>query len=140
MIEVSLNKDSNFSKNLLDTISSSLSNLYLEYEKLPDLILFQGPLGREVLLFIQESGWDFNKFNPSYLDGPNQIVFKYTTNLKQVEEKGPITPSDGLNGRIINGIPDGATMSKITGAYAGGGFLIERTVRPELCVKLKRKI
>jgi hypothetical protein len=140
MINVPLEKGVDFSKELLDTMSNAISDLYLEYGTLPDLINFQGLLGREVLSFIKERGWDFNKFNPSYLDGPNQIVFKYTTPLRQVEEKGPISPSDGLNGRIINGIPDSMTMSKITGVYAGGGFSIERNVRPELCVKLKRKI
>jgi hypothetical protein len=140
MIAVPVNKDTYFSQVLLTSISNSLSDLYLEYEQLPNLILFQGPLGREVLLFIQEAAWDFKKFNPTYQDGPNQIVFKYTTPIKQVEEKGPVSPSDGLNGRVVNGIPNSSTMSKITGAYAGGGFSIERTVRPELCVKLKRKI
>jgi hypothetical protein len=139
MINVPLDKGVDFSKELLDTMSNALSDLYLEHGTLPDLINFQGLLGREVLSFIKEQSWDFNKFNPSYLDGPNQIVFKYTTPLKQVEERGSITPDASLHNRTIQGIPDSNTMSKIVGAYAGGGFSIQREIRPELKVKLLRK-
>ena len=111
----------------------------MEFEVMPDKITFGGPLGKEVLLFIQEANWNISEWNPESLAGPNRIFLKYTKEITQIEERGSISMGDSLNGRVISGIPDSATMGKIVQHAAGPGFTIERKLRPEHWIKLVRK-
>jgi len=132
-------KSADFSKELFSVFFKAIEEFRMEFEVMPDKITFGGPLGKEVLLFIQEANWNISEWNPESLAGPNRIFLKYTKEITQIEERGSISMGDSLNGRVISGIPDPVTMGKIVQHAAGPGFTIERKLRPEHWIKLVRK-
>ena len=132
-------KSADFSKELFSVFFKAIEEFRMEFEVMPDKITFGGPLGKEVLLFIQEANWNISEWNPEALAGPNRIFLKYTKEITQIEERGSISMGDSLNGRVISGIPDSITMGKIVQHAAGPGFTIERKLRPEHWIKLVRK-
>lgn len=138
-LKIPQQKSVDFSQELFTAFFKKLEEFGFEFGVDPDRIEFGGPLGKEVLLFIQEANWNISQWNPVAQDGPNRIFFKYTKEITQVEERGSIPMGDSLNGRIISGIPDPETMGKIIGHAVGPGFTIERKVRPESWIKLERK-
>jgi len=138
-LKIPQQKSADFSKELFSVFFKAIEEFDLEFGVTPNKITFGGPLGKEVLLFIQEANWNISQWNPEALDGPNRIFFKYTKEITQIEERGSIPMGDSLNGRVISGIPDAVTMGKIIQHAAGPGFTIERKVRPESWIKLERK-
>lgn len=138
-LKIPQQKSADFSTELFSVLFRKIEEFGLEFGVTPDRIEFGGPLGKEVLFFIQEANWNLSQWNPVALDGPNRIFFKYNKEITQIEERGSIPMGDGLNGRVISGIPDAGTMAKIVQHAAGPGFTIERKVRPESWIKLERK-
>lgn len=138
-LKIPQQKSADFSTELFSAILRKIEEFGIEFGVTPDRIEFGGPLGKEVLLFIQEANWNLSQWNPVSQDGPNRIFFKYTKEITQIEERGSISMGDSLSGRVISGIPDSTTMGKIIGHVAGPGFTIERKVRPESWIKLERK-
>ena len=138
-LKVPQQKSSDFSTELFSALFRKIEEFEIEFGVTPEKIEFGGPLGKEVLIFIQEANWNLSQWNPVAQDGPNRIFFKYTKEITQIEERGSISMGDSLNGRVISGIPDSITMGKIIGHAAGPGFTIERKVRPESWIKLERK-
>jgi hypothetical protein len=133
---VPVEKDLEFSQKLFQMISSNISELADENLKLPKQILFSGPLGKELLVYIKEKDWRFDGFELKEVKGINQIIFKYDSPLTQVEDNRPF--SSNLNGQQINGFADSGVLQKMLSSYASSSFKIERTVRPEKRIPLKR--
>lgn len=138
-LKIPQQKSVNFSTKLFSVLFKKVEEFELEFGVSPDKIIFGGPLGKEVLFFIQEANWNISQWNPEAQDGPNRIFLKYTKEITQIEERGSIPMGDTLNGRVISGIPDSNTWSKIVQHADGPGFTIERKVRPESWIKLERK-
>jgi hypothetical protein len=140
IFNVPLEKDSVFAQNLFSIISENVSDLVMEHDKLPNQILFTGPLGKEVLNFIQAKEWNFKGFSLESADGVHSaLIFKYSSVLTQTEDRGGVIFDGGsLHNKQINGIPGPETTQKILSAYSSPGFIIERTVRPEKRITLVR--
>jgi hypothetical protein len=140
IFKVPLTKDLGFAGDLFTLLSNSISELALENQKLPNQVIFNGDLGLEVFNYIKEKDWNFKGFSLSYQAGPlNQIIFKYSSALTQVEGgDATIFENGSLNGKQVNGIPGPETIGKIMSVYSGTSFKIERTVRPEHRIKLIR--
>jgi hypothetical protein len=139
--QVPIQKDIAFTQELFALISENVYSLNSEYEKLPNKILFTGPLGKELLNFIREKEWNFKGFDLESEGGVlSALIFKYQTPLTQVEDRNSIIFADGgLNGREIEGIPGAETTQKIISAYSQPSFRIERSVEPEKTILLIRK-
>jgi hypothetical protein len=137
---VPVEKDIIFSQNVFSIISENISDLAIEHEKLPNKIIFTGTLGHEVFSFIKEKEWNFKNFNLEKVDGlVDSIIFKYATPLTQTEGKySTIFDGGSLHGKEINGIPGPETIGKIMTSYSSPAYTIERTVRPEKKILLKR--
>lgn len=138
--EVPVEKDLKFVQSLFELISDNISGLAWENEKLPNQIIFTGPLGKELLDLIQEKEWDFNKFNLESTGGIHStLTFKYNAPLTQTEGKlNTLFEGGTLHNKEINGIPGPETAQKILSTYSSPGFTIERTVRPEKRIVLIR--
>ena len=138
--EVPLEKDTKFSMDLFSLIDLQVSELAADHQKLPSQMVFSGRLGKELYSFIKEKDWSFSGFELIEREGPNQIVFKYSKELDQVETNGGIPMHDpSFNGRMVEGALGQETANKIMAGYLSGGFNIERKVRPEKIVNLTRK-
>lgn len=140
IFNVPLEKDSNFAQSLFSIISENVSDLVNENDKLPNQIIFTGPLGKELLNFIQEKEWNFKGFSLESADGVHSaLIFKYSNALTQVDGNMGVSFEGGtLHNKQINGIPGPETVQKILSTYASPMFTIERTVRPEKRITLIR--
>lgn len=138
--KVPIEKDLIFAQDLFSLISGHISDLAIEYEKLPNKIIFTGSIGKEVLSFIEEKEWDFKGFNLESADSVlDALIFKYDASLTQTEGKfGTIFDGGSLHNKTINGIPGPETAQKIISTYSSPSFMIERTVRPEKRILLIR--
>lgn len=131
-------KGAAFSKELFDAVSGELIDLKLEAGKWPDVVLFSGPLGREVYEFIVAAGWEFTDFGPKWVSGQvNRIRLEYSKPVSQVEDRGTML-DQSFNERRVNGIPGQEMMAKIAGVYSTPAFTIERQIRPYREIRLKR--
>ena len=138
--KVPIEKDLLFAQELFSLISEYVSDLAVEYEKLPNKIIFTGSIGKEVLDFITEKEWNFKGFNLESASGLlDALIFKYDAPLTQTEDRGAIFDGGSMHNKTINGIPGPETAQKIISAYSSPSFMIERTVRPEKRILLVRK-
>jgi hypothetical protein len=138
--EIPLDKDSQFAMDFFSLIDRHVSELATDHQKLPSQIIFSGGLGKELHSFIKDKGWSFSGFELIETHGPNQLVFKYSKELDQVEMNGGIQMNDpGFDGKMVEGVLGQETVSKIMSGYLTGGFKIERKVRPEKRINLIRK-
>lgn len=138
--DVPLDKDSNFAISFFSLIDQHVSELASEHQKLPSQIVFSGGLGKELHSFIKDKGWSFSGFELIEINGPNQIIFKYSKELDQVEMTNGIPMHDSsFDGKMVEGVLGQETVNKIMSGYLSGGFKIERTVRPEKIINLIRK-
>lgn len=139
--QVPIDKDTRFAQDLFSLISEQVSDLAIEHEKLPNKIIFMGPLGREVLSFIKEKEWNFKGFELDEMGGVlSAVVFKYATPLTQTNDQHGVQFEGGtLHNQEIKGIPGPETMGKIMDSYSAPLFKIERTVRPEKRILLTRR-
>lgn len=132
-------KPAQFATDLFNLLSDSIFELKGECGKLPDMVTFSGPLGKEVHSFIVEKGWDLKQFGLAYVNSPvNKIRFEYSKPVDQIEDKGATIFDEGFNNRKINGIPGPETVQKIIATYSAPAFKIERQVRPNLEIRLIR--
>jgi hypothetical protein len=132
-------KPQSFATDLFNLLSDSIFELRNECGKLPDKIIFSGPLGKEVHLFITEKGWDLKQFGLQVSTSiVNKIIFEYSKSVDQIEDKGATIFDESFNSKKINGIPGPETIQKILGAYSAPAFKIERQVRPKMEIKLIR--
>lgn len=134
-------KSAAFSQELFKIISDNLIELADENLKWPHQMIFSGPLGNEVMLFIEQKGWDFSGFTLQKVGGvANSITFKYSTPLTASNDSLNIPlEGDSLHNKKVEGIPSETTIHKIIAHSMGSGFKIEKTVRPEKRIILKRK-
>lgn len=138
--EIPVDKDAKFATDFFSLIDRHVSELATEHQKLPSQIIFSGGLGKELHSFIKNKGWSFSNFELIETTGPNQLVFKYSQELDQVEMTGGIPMNDpSFDGKMVEGILGSETTSKILSGYLTGGFRIERKVRPEKRINLIRK-
>ena len=138
--EIPIDKDSKFAIDFFGLIDQHVSELATDYQKLPSQIIFSGGLGKELHSFIKDKGWSFSGFELIELAGPNQLVFKYSKDLDQIEMTGGIPLGDlSFDGRMIEGVLGQNTVNRIMSGYVTGGFKIERKVRPEKIISLTRK-
>lgn len=138
--EVPIDKDSKFAMEFFSLIDTHISDLSIEHQKIPSQIIFSGRLGKELRSFINDKGWSFSGFELIETNGPDQIVFKYSKELDQVDTTGGIPMHDpSFDGKMVEGILGSETTSKILSGYLTGGFRIERKVRPEKRINLTRK-
>lgn len=139
-LEVPLHKESDFALNCFEVLGEALSLLKQENGKWPDLIYFQGTLGREVLEFINNLGWEIGQFNPTLTLGPvNKIRIEFSKSVSQIEEIGKNFFDESFNGKTINSLIDGKTADKIAASYSNLSYTISREVKPYLEIKLVRK-
>ena len=138
--KVPIEKDTLFARGFFELISEHVSNLATENEKVPNKIIFTGPIGNELLVYIREKGWNFKGFDLDGMGGVlNSIVFKYCAPLT-IEDARHSTLFDRgtLNDKQINGIPGPETIQKIISSYSAPAYTIERTIRPEIRILLHR--
>lgn len=138
--KVPIEKDTRFAQELFSLISEHVSDLTEEHEKFPNKMVFAGPIGNEVLLYIREKDWNFKGFSLESVGGSlNALTFMYDSPLKQTEGRfGAIFDEGSLHNKTINGIPGPETTQKIISTYSSPGFMIERTIRPEKKILLIR--
>jgi hypothetical protein len=137
--KVPTEKEAVFAVEFFEFLSQNLSELKIESGKWPDSILFTGNLGKELISFIEEKGWDLAQFNPTYRQNVlNKVVFSYSKPIDQIEERGNTIFDESLNNREIKGIPGRETQAKILGAYSNLAFTIERKIQPKIEIKLIR--
>lgn len=138
---VPIEKNAAFSQKLFKAISDNLVELADENLKWPHQMVFSGPIGKEVHRFIEDKGWDFSGFSLHQTGGVlNSITFKYSAPLTQSTDPLKATLEGGsLGNRTIEGIPGENTMSKIISHVSSSSFKIEKTVRPEKRILLKRE-
>lgn len=137
--KVPTEKEAAFAVEFFEFLSQNLSELKIESGKWPDSILFTGNLGKELISFIEEKGWDLAQFNPTYKQNVlNKVVFSYSKPIDQIEERGRTIFDESLNNREIKGIPGRETQAKILGAYSNLAFTIERKIQPKIEIKLIR--
>lgn len=138
--EVPVDKDSKFAVELFSLIELQVSELTGEHQKLPSQIVFSGRLGKELHSFIKEKGWSFSGFELIEMNGAEQMIFKYSQELDQVEMRGDFPMHDSsFDGKMVEGVLGRETTNKIMSGYLSGGFKIERKVRPEKRINLIRK-
>ena len=137
---VPLDKDIEFAKELFSIISEHVSDLANEHETLPNQIIFSGSLGQEIKSYILEKEWNFKGFGFESVGGLlDALTFKYTEPITQIEDRGSVIFDGGtLHGKEISGIPGPETMHKIISTSAQPSFRIERKVRPEKRIILRR--
>lgn len=140
IFNVPLEKDVDFARELFSLISEHVSDLAMEHEKLPNRIIFSGGLGQELMSYIEEKEWNFKGFKLESIGGIlDALTFKYADPLTQIEDRGSVIFEGGtLNGKQVNGIPSPETMGKIVSTASTPSFRIERMVRPEKKIRLKR--
>lgn len=120
-------------------LDDHIKELALEYQKIPDHIIFTGRLGSELLRYINEKGWNLSKFNLEERPSPlNSIVFKYLKAFEVIDQEGPIK-SDSLDGKIINGIPGVETVARILNYSTTPSFQKHRRVDPSIVLNLVRE-
>jgi hypothetical protein len=137
--KIPIEKEAEFAVEFFEFLSQNLSELKIESGKWPDSILFTGNLGKELISFIEEKGWDLAQFNPTYAQNVlNKVVFSYSKPIDQIEERGKTIFDESLNNREIKGIPGRETQAKILGAYSNLAFTIERKIQPKIEIKLIR--
>lgn len=134
---VPLIKNDTFSIELFNLILNNINELFDESGKIPDKVILSGPLGKEVHSFVIDKNWNIDKFNIIHQDGPNKIIFEYSKPIDKVIDSGYQIDSK-LGEKIINGIPDQKTISKIISTYYQPSFKIEKTIRPKLEIILFR--
>lgn len=138
--KVPIIKESSFAIDFFEFLSQNLSELKIESGKWPDSILFTGNLGKELISFIEEKGWDLAQFNPTHMQNIlNKIVFSYSKPIDQIEERGKTIFDESFNNREIKGIPGKETQAKILGTYSNFSFTIERKIQPKIEIKLIRE-
>jgi hypothetical protein len=137
-LQVPFAKSTEFNIDLFKSIEHLVSELSLETGKLPTQLIFNGPLGKEVLLYLNELGWVLQGFKLIEGNAGNSIEGGYSEAIDYVETRGAIGDSS-LSGKIVNGIPGPETMSKILGAMYSPQFTIEKKIKPNLQIKLVRK-
>ena len=137
--DIPLIKDDSFSLELFSLLSNNLSELKMSTGKWPDLVIFGGPLGKELISFIGEKGWDLSKFGIVHQGIVNKLIFEYSKPLDQIEDRGGTIFDSTLNGKMINGLPGRETLHKIISTYTIPAFTIERKVRPKIEIQLFRK-
>jgi hypothetical protein len=138
---IPIDKNVTFAQELFALISEHVSDLSMEYEKMPNKIIFTGQIGKEVFDFIKEKDWNFKGFNLESASGLlDALIFKYDAPFTQTEDRGGVIFDGGsIHNKQINGIPGPDTTQKLISAYASPSFIIERTVRPEKRILLVRK-
>lgn len=137
--EVPISKDAAFINLLFTTLSDRLVELKEETGKWPDRIHFGGSIGKELLSFIEEKGWDLQKFGPFHEGQINKLIFYYSKPLDQIEDRGGTIFDEALHGKKVNGIPGPKTIQKIISTYAAPAFTIQRQIRPKREIFLTRK-
>jgi hypothetical protein len=132
-------KEPDFNIRFFQLVADNVEVLGMDHSAWPDSIVFTGTLGKVLYDIVIDMGWDFARFNPKHIPASvNQIIISYLKPIPQVEEKGNVI-NDSIANREIEGFPDGNTLKAISSQMAsGGGFKIERMVRPEIKIKLER--
>ena len=138
LLKVPLVKSVKFNYDLLSQLEDLVSQLTQETGKLPSYLVFNGPLGKEVLDHLLSQNWDLSTFKLTYGQAGNNIEGGYDTPIDSVETRGAISDSS-LNGKIINGIPGPETLGKILGSMYSPQFTIEKKIKPSSQIKLIRE-
>ena len=129
-LQVPFAKSTEFNIDLFKSIEHLVSELSLETGKLPTQLIFNGPLGKEVLLYLNELGWVLQGFKLIEGNAGNSIEGGYSEAIDYVETRGAIGDSS---------LPGPETMSKILGSMYSPQFTIEKKIKPNLQIKLVRK-
>jgi hypothetical protein len=139
---VPLHKDDTFPTRFFDALARGIDSLGRETGKWPDKIRFTGTLGREINEMIETSGWNLDRFDISHENSvSNLMIISYTKDLSQMEDVdlsgNPTIQHQGgkISGKIVNGIP---TEDAVNSFISHASFKIERSIKPELRVKLTR--
>lgn len=131
-------KEKEFSTSLFNLISSSISELYLDYGKAPNEVIFSGVLGKEIYYFILEKEWNLKNLkhivSTSLVD---KIIFGYTEPFLKKDDDFP-TNVESLNNKEISGFPSKSTLDKIVSYNISTSFKVERKIQPKLEIKLIR--
>lgn len=140
--KVPIEKDSKFSTDFFGLLSECVDILGRETGKWPNRITFTGSLGGEILNTIKESNWNLDRFELIHQNSPSSLmIIDYVKSLNQVDDVGLDGKStfqhqtDNISGKTINGIP---TEDTVNNFISHASFKIERSIRPELRVKLTR--
>jgi hypothetical protein len=138
---VPIEKNAEFSQRLFKIISDNLIELADENLKWPHQMIFSGPIGKEIFDFIESKNWNFSGFSLQKVGGlVNSITFKYSQPLIQKKDRLDVNLEGGtLHNKQVNGIPGEKTVSTILSSVVGQSFSIEKTVRPEKRITLKRE-
>lgn len=139
IFKVPIHIESDFNIKFFQLIADNVQILGSEHKSWPDSIVFTGTLGKILYDIVIDMEWDFARFNPSYIHASvDQIIISYSKPIPEVQD-GLNVIQDSITNKEIEGFPSGETMNTITSHMArGGGFKIERMIRPEIKIKLER--
>lgn len=140
-----IHKESRFSIEFFNLISECVNQLGSQTGKWPDLIIFTGALGDELMDLIESSGWNMERFQ---MTRQNSILDRmkvgYSKELDQISTIGidgkPASDfsTDSLADRTISGLPGPDTINRINAHVLSSTFKIEKKIRPEIEIKLTR--
>lgn len=137
--KVPIIKDEEFSIQLFKLFSYSIDNCFMNTSKIPDKITFNGKLAKEILEFIIEKKWNFNKFKIDYIDNDvNMIIFSYS-NEKYNEESNEYISSNKLSNIVLNSIPNKEIIDSFLRNYVNFSYSIKRPIYFKYQINLYRK-
>ena len=139
-IKVPKYPDAIFKNEIVKLVNGLIQILVDDYQERPDSLVFSGKLGRFLLNMYHDDAWDIGEIEVTWKDGYDQLIIEYTRNItiKKGEGDIPFAPNQGLDGKIIEGIPGSGTMSKIIGSRMSGlNYSVEKTENPKMVIKLE---
>ncbi len=138
-IKIPLVDDEFFNTQLKKFILSKINSLYVEYKEIPDEVSFRGALGKRLFNLIIDNNWNFGKTKVIHEKGSNEMEIRYTRNItikKNSDLASHVKPS--VDGKIVDGWMDLKSQSSIINSNANTNFSIEKTVTPNLIVRLEK--
>jgi hypothetical protein len=135
---VPFDKDSKFPTEFFYYFSDCIDQLGSDTGRWPNKVTFVGKIGKELFDIINEKEWDFKRFNLTYQKSIlNKIIIEFDKPLDQIEERGYVN-GDSLTDQTMEGIPGDKTVNQMKEHSMNMSFTIERKIRPNLEVILKR--
>jgi hypothetical protein len=141
VVKVPLVEDIFFNIQFKKFILSKINSLYVEYNEIPNELIFKGALGRRLFNLINDNSWKFGKTKIFHEKGPNEIEIKYTRNIT-VKKNSDLAShvKSSLDGKIVDGWMNSKSQSSIVNSNIDTNFNIEKTVTPNLIIKLEKLV
>ncbi len=140
-VRVPLKQDKFFENEFKKYLLSKINSLYLEYREIPDEVVFRGHLGSHLFNLVKSNNWNFGKTKTVNEKGPNQLEIRFTRNITIKKNTNLASSiSNSLDGKVVEGILDDKSRKSIINSSIDTNFSVEKTVTPNLLIKLEELI